>query len=370
MDLPFADLFQSLTTGLDAFRFRDPLWLLLLLLIPVAALLRGRKGAHAAVLFSSTRLVESVGGKARNRAGNLLPQLRWPALALLIVALARPQFGTSTSESEASGIDIVLAVDLSSSMLALDMEDVQTVKQKYSRGAEQVTRLDAVKDVLAEFIGNRPNDRIGIIAFARHPYLVSPLTLNHEWLKQQVERLEVGLIEDRTNISGAITMSVNRLRDLERAKSRIVILLTDGAHNIQQGLQPPTAAEAAAAFGTKIYTVAAGTRGRVPTLRMDNRRDRILTDRRGVPYIDVAMSDFDAETLKVVAEKTGGRFFHAGNREALAETYEAIDEMEKTEVEISFRMNYRDIFFWPALLGFVLLGLEQSLTHTRYRTLP
>lgn len=353
----------------ELFRFQSPWWLLLLLAIPLLMVLRGRQSARASVGYSSTLLVAAMSHPTRNSLGNASLQLRWLALALLIFALARPQFGTGVTHSEASGIDIVLAVDLSSSMLALDMEPPEEVERKYRRGEPQTTRLDAVKQVIAEFIDSRPNDRIGIIAFARYPYMVSPLSLNHEWLKQQLERLEIGLIEDKTNIGGAITMSANRLNETVDSKTRIVILLTDGDQTAGQ-IEPTLAAEAAAALGTKIYTIAAGTEGRVYTHFPDRSGKGLQLNRRGYPIIDVTRSSYNEDVLKEIAKITGGSFFSASNRKELENTYAEIDEMEKTEVKLSFRTNYNDIYYWPLVLGLFLIALEQLLTNTRFRTLP
>ena len=353
----------------ELFRFAEPWWLLLLLAIPLTLWLRGRQGKRAAVGYSSSLLIVARSQPTRNRFGALPLHLRWISLALLIFALARPQFGNGYHDSEASGIDIVLAVDLSSSMLALDMEPVDLVEKRYRNGDKQTTRLDAVKEVITEFVKSRPNDRIGIVAFARYPYMVSPLSLNHEWLTSQVERLEIGLIEDKTNIGGAITMAANRLNETVGAKSKILILLTDGDQTAGN-IDPTLAADAAAALDIKIYTIAAGTKGRVYTLFPGRNGRGLQLNRRGYPFMDVVQSGYNEDALKEIAKTTGGRFFKAGNKEQLASTYEEIDKMEKTDVEITFRTNFNDMYFWPAVIGLCLLLLEQLLANTRYRTLP
>lgn len=353
----------------ELFRFADPWWLLLLLAIPLTLWLRGKLGKRASVGYSSSLLIAAKGQRTRSSLGSLPMHLRWISLALLIIALARPQFGTGYSESEASGIDIVLAVDLSSSMLALDMEQPGLVERRYRNNERQTTRLDAVKEVITEFVKSRPNDRIGIVAFARYPYMVSPLSLNHEWLTSQVDRLEIGLIEDKTNIGGAITMAANRLNETVGAKSKILILLTDGDQTAGN-IEPTLAADAAAALEIKIYTIAAGTKGRVYTHFPARNGRGLELNRRGYPLIDVVRSSYNEEVLMEIAETTGGRFFKAGNKEELAATYEEIDEMEKTDVEITFRTNFNDMYFWPAVIGLALLLLEQLLANTRFRTLP
>lgn len=344
----------------SSFEFHDPAWFWLLLLLPLLALLKGRAGRGAAMVFSSTAIAGDVSRQARTRAGGLLFLLRLVALAALIVALARPQLGKGHSEVESSGIDIVLAVDVSGSMSALD----------FATNKDLATRLDIVKRVITSFIEKRPSDRIGLVAFAKEPFLVSPLTLNHDWLLKNLERLELGIIDQAgTAIGPAIGMSANRLRDLP-AKSRVVILLTDGEDTVGQ-LPPVAAAEAAETFDVKIYTIAAGRSGRVPVPR---------TDRNGTPLRDddgnaiftgqYGQSQVDEQTLQEIADITGGKFYRATNTEELAAIYEDIDQLEKTEVKIRHFAEYEELFLWPALFGLCLLGLEQLLGNTRFKRLP
>ena len=339
------------------FRFESPELLWLLLLVPLISILRGREGSTAAVRFSTTLLARQIAMLVRSQPGRFLVSLRLLALSTLIIAIARPQLGSGTSEIEASGIDIVLTVDLSSSMWAHDFE----INNKPS------DRLTVVKQVMEDFIKKRPNDRIGIIAFAGEPYLVSPLTLNHGWLLKSLERLKIGLIEDGTAIGSAIGISVNRLR-AQAAKSRIVILLTDGANN-RGKITPVAAAEAAAAFNIKIYTIGAGREGLVPMPQF-NRLGQPLRDRRGNIILARAESDVDIKTLKNVADKTNAHFFRATDTQSLKSIYEEIDQLEKTSIKMKYRASFKDIFMWPALIFLALLGLEQLLSNTRYRRLP
>jgi len=343
----------------ESFEFRDQAFLWLLLLLPLLVFLKGRTGRAAAVVFSSTAIAGEVAKHARSRAGGLMFFFRLLALAALIVALARPQLGKGHSEIEASGIDIVLAVDVSGSMNALD----------FATQRDLATRLDIVKRVIDEFIERRPNDRIGLIAFAKQPFLVSPLTLNHDWLRKNLERLEIGLIDSTgTAIGPAIGMSANRLVDLP-AKSRVVILLTDGEDTVGQ-LPPVAAAEAAKTFDVKIYTIAAGKSGRVPVPRTD-RNGTPLRDRDGnVIPSHYSQSFVDEETLAEIAEITGGKFYRATNPEELAAIYDEIDELEKTEVKLRHYAEYEELFFWPALLGLCFFALEQLLGNTRLKRLP
>ena len=220
------------------FDFANPEFLWGLLLLPLLALLRGAAGKSGSLIFSSVAIAKEASRKNKARAGMLRFILTIISLALLIIAFARPRIGMGYSEREESGIDIVLAVDTSGSMAALDFT---------SDADAPITRLDAVKKVIEDFIKKRPNDRIGMVAFAVNPFLVSPMTLNHDWLLQNLERLDIGVIDpNRTAIGSAIGMSVNRLRDLKNAKSRVIILLTDGENNAGK-ISPIAAAEAAAA---------------------------------------------------------------------------------------------------------------------------
>jgi Ca-activated chloride channel family protein len=330
-------------------RFAYPELLWLLALLPLLALLRGRRGPSPTVLYSSTDLVRGVSRGRRSRAGRWLTTFRLLALAPLIVALARPQQGLGQAEVESSGIDIVLAIDVSGSMKARDFE----------LGGKPASRLDVVKTVVRRFVDARPSDRIGMVAFAGRPYLVSPLTLDHDWLLQNMDRLEIGLVEDGTAIGSAIAASANRLRD-RPAKSKIVILLTDGVNNSGK-VSPATAAAAAGALGVKVYTIAAGTRGQAPIPAVDA---------FGREHIVMAHVDVDEETLKHVAETTHARFYRATDTDSLDRIYAEIDKLEKTTVEMKRFERYHELFGWALVPGVFLLGLEVVLGETRLRRLP
>ncbi len=341
------------------YRFESPEFLWLLLFVPLLALLKGRRGSAASIRFPATALARQISAFVRSRPGKFLVNMRLVALSLLILALARPQMGnSSTNEIEESGIDIVLAVDLSTSMWAHDFK----IKGK------PVDRLTVVKNVMEDFIEKRPHDRIGVVAFAGAPYLVSPLTLNHEWLLQNLERLKIGMIEDGTAIGSAIGISVNRLR-AQKAKSRILILLTDGANN-RGKISPAAAAEAAAAYGIKAYTIGVGKEGEVPfPIRLDGEGNPVR-DRRGRIVLRPGLSDIDAESLQNIAETTGARYFRATDLETLEDIYEEIDRLEKSEIKIKYLAAFTDMFKWPALAGLGILLAELLLGQTRYRRLP
>ncbi len=342
------------------FQFEDPAFFLLLLLLPILAWWAGRMGPEAAIRFSSTNLVKAISRNRHSRPGKFLFGLRLLALAALITALARPQIGHMNDNTEAEGIDIVVTLDLSGSMRALDLSTREDI----------VTRLDAAKRVVDHFIDKREFDRIGLVAFAANAYVVSPLTLNHDWLKRNLQRLELGEIDGSgTAIGTALGASVNRLRNHE-ARSRIVILLTDGENN-SGTLSPIAAAEAAKTLGVKVYTIATGKKGRVPIPETD-RNGRVVRDRNGDPVYRGRsdISNYDEAELTEIAEMTGGRFFRATEDGDLERIYDEIDELETTKVELRSYAIFTELFVWPASLGLLLLALEQLLRNTRYRRLP
>lgn len=329
--------------------FAQPWWLALLLLLPVAAIVRRRRARDPAFLYSSVQLVQGVASLRQSYAGVILRRLRWLALALLVVALARPRIGQGEVTVKASGIDIVVAIDFSMSMAAEDFEI----------GGRRANRVAAAKDVLQKFIAGRPNDRIGLVAFAGRAYVAAPLTLDHAFLLQRLEQLRLGLIEDGTAIGSAIMGGLNRLRDLP-SKSRIVIVMTDGQNNA--GKVPPiTAAEAAEALKVKIYTIGVGTRGVAPYPQTD-----VFGQTRYVPM----QVDIDEELMGRIAEKTGGKYFRAVSTETLRNIYDEIDRLERSDAEIRKFQRYTEVFAWFAVPGFVLLMLELVLGHTVWRKLP
>ena len=325
-------------------RFLYPEFLWLLALLPLLAVLRGRRSVAPALIFSSTSIAGTMAAGRRTGPGRALAALRFLALGLLILAFARPQLGNTTTEIKASGIDILLAVDVSGSMEALDF----TLKGKAAN------RLEVVQSVMHTFIDKRPNDRIGLLAFSGRPYMVSPLTLDHDWLSQRLDSLSIGMIEDGTAIGSAIGSGVNRLRDRD-AKSRIMILLTDGMNNT--GTVPPlVAAEAAETMGIKVYTIGAGTRGEAPMP---------VTDSLGRKRLMRVKVDIDDETLGKVAEMTGGRYFRATDTKSLEKVYEEINTMETTTRTIKKFENYRELYSWCIFAALFVLGIEIAVGRKR-----
>lgn len=335
--------------SLEGFAFAHPALLLLLLLIPVLAYIKGARGGAASVLFSSTEPLRALGRIAGSKAGNFLSALFFLALALLIIALARPQQGKTISHVEASGIDIMLLLDVSKSMLAED----------FTIGGQRANRLDAIKQVTQKFIENRPNDRIGIVAFAGRPYLVSPLTLDHDWLLQNLERVRIGLVEDGTAIGSAIASGANRLKGKE-SKSKVLILLTDGDNNAGK-VSPDTAAKAVKTLGMKLYAIGAGTRGTAPFPFTDQFNRTV--------YRDVRV-EFNDEALKRLAQIAEGKAYRATDTRSLEQIYADIDTLEKSTVELQQFKQYRDLFPWFLGAGAVLLALESILSQTVWRKLP
>jgi Ca-activated chloride channel family protein len=334
---------------MSGFTFANPWLLLLLLAIPLIAVLKGRFGGTAGVAFSNTAMLAKIGRRQRSRAGAFLAALSYLALALFIIALARPQLGRVTTRVQATGVDIMLVLDVSRSMLAED----------FTIGNQRSNRLEAVKLVTEQFIRERPNDRIGIVAFAGRPYLVSPLTLDHDWLIRNLERLRIGLVEDGTAIGSAIASAANRLKDKE-AKTKLILLLTDGDNNAGK-VQPLTAAEAAKALGIRIYTIGAGTEGEAP-FPLQNAFGRTV-------YRNVLVK-FDEKTLADIAAMTSGRYFRATDTNSLRTIFSEIDKLEKSKVEVERTAQYRDLFQWFLIPGLACLALEILLSQTIWRRLP
>jgi len=337
-------------------RFAHPYLLLLLLLLPLLAWLKGRRGRQPAFLYSSVQLVKAIVGINRSQAGSFLMWLRWLAMALFIVALAQPRLIHSETRVSASGIDIVVALDMSGSMAAED--------DGFMLNGEQASRFLIAKDTLTKFIAKRPNDRIGLVIFAAHAYVLVPPTLDHEYLLSSLDRMELqmdGFDNRSTAIGSALVTSLNRLRDLN-SKSKIVILMTDGENNA--GKVPPlTAAEAAQALHIKVYTIGVGTRGTA----------RIFTgqvDFNGVKIYHPIPVDVDEDTLTKIAQMTKGKYYRADSSDTLKKIYADIDRLEKTDAEIKKFVQYRDIFHWVVLPGMFVLLLEVILGHTVWRRLP
>jgi Ca-activated chloride channel family protein len=222
-----------------------------------------------------------------------------------------------------------------------------------------VNRLDVVKTVVGKFVGERPNDKLGMIAFAGRPYLVSPLTMDHEFLAKRLQGVKLGQVEDGTAIGSAIASSVDHLRD-STAKSRIIILLTDGVNNAGAA-NPLTAAEAAKALGIKIYTIGAGIRGEAPVP---------VRDAFGRTFLQTMKVEIDEEMLRSVADATGGKSFRATDTDSLKNIYDSINQLEKTTHKLKQYQQYEELYLWFLVPGIIFLLLELILRQTRFRRLP
>jgi len=342
------------------FEFQYP-WLLALLgLLPVYAVLQGRIGKLSALRFPSADIARAVGAAARAAAGRLLLFLRLLAVGLCIVALAGPRFANDHTETQASGVEIMLVLDLSWSMMALDMGGPQ----------ERVSRFDIASAVLEDFVGKRPSDRMGLIVFSAVPYLASPLTLDHDWLVENLHRLHVGIIRDLgTAIGDATAAAAKRLKGLKDSKSRIIIVLTDGDNN-RGDIDPVPAAQLAAALGEKVYTIGIGIEAPCELPLFDPATGKLQLDAGGNIIPALALQPANYAVLGKMAALSHAKFYRATNRRELQSIYKDIDRLEKTEVKLRRFTTYRPLFQWPLLAAFGLLALELGLANTRLRRVP
>lgn len=338
----------------DNFQFENPHWFWALLLLPVLAFLRKAAGRQSVIQFGSLHLLSGLGRRTSSAIGQFGLFLVFLTYALGVAALARPQKVTTEDKIEESGVEIFFALDLSLSMSIRDMYyDVE------GEGRTIVNRLTVAKNVTKNFIRNRVSDRIGFVVFAGRPYLASPLTLDRAWLEETLENhINFDVLRSRdtmgTAIGSAIATASTRLTNRD-SKSKVIILVTDGANNSGK-LLPAEAAKEAAKLGIRIYTVAIGTYGRhvVPELR-----------KMGGGFGDDIRQEFDEETLKEVAKVTGGRFYHAKDSTAMANIFNEIDRLEKTKLNIRRSINVDELYHWPlcAAVGLALLTivLHQTL---------
>jgi len=321
--------------------FAHPFLLLLLVPLPFLAWLKGRRGRSPAFLYSSVQMLAGLTNARRSRAGAILSALRWLALAILIVALAQPRLAKSTTEVKASGIDIVVALDLSGSMNTPD----------YEVSGQRISRFNLAKSVLKKFVAERPDDRIGLVVFAARAYLASPLTLDHDYLLDNIERMEIGTINsDATAIGDGLVTALNQLQDV-KAKSKIIVLMTDGANNSGQ-IDPNTAAQAAAALGVKIFTIGLG--------------NRQIVEAMGLPAGFLP----DDDALRQISQTTDGTFYRAENSEKLQEIYGEINRMEKTQAVVNKYTQFKELFPWFVAAGLAVLLVEVALGQTVLRRLP
>ena len=312
------------------------------LLLVVRYIRRKRSGRDASLLFSTRKAVDGLPAGWRVRMRHVPFALMIVALLLLTVAAARPRSGRTQEIVKTEGIDIMLVLDISGSMLAEDFEPNN--------------RLFVAKQVISDFISKRKGDRIGLVLFAGKAFTQCPLTIDYQILKAFVERAEVGLIEDGTAIGMGLATATNRLRD-SKAKSKVIILLTDGENNAGE-IDPLTAARLAAAMGVKIYTIGAGTKGYAP-VPVGNGVFGVVRRRMKV--------NIDEKTLSQVAKITGGEYFRATDTESLRTIYDRIDELEKTDVELEYFTEYTEYFPRVVIAGLVFLIVGVFLDATVLR---
>ncbi len=329
------------------FRFADPWWFAALLPAAVVAAwaLRRRSRWIARVRLPGAPTAIALGRSVWTRVEPALPWLRVATLVLVVVALARPQSGSTRESVRSRGVDVVVALDISGSMRALDFKPLN--------------RLEVARRTLTEFVSGRPGDRIGLVAFGSYAATRCPLTLDHDLLRALLAELDFAPDDEGgTAIGMGLATAVQRLRGSD-AKSRIVVLLTDGRNNRGQ-IGPGAAAEAAAALGVRVYTIGVGTEGEVPVPVQTPAGERYTMQR----------IDLDEDLLREIAATTDGRYFRATNPDALRETLEVIDELETTDIESRVRVLYAERFGLALLPALALLLLEWTLVATRLRRIP
>ena len=331
------------------FAFRYPLVLLMILFVPVLVIILVNRRSDPTFAFPSLELLEGLKPTMRSRMSRLPIYLRAAAIVLLILAFARPQSILEGTKTISEGVDMVLALDTSTSMLAEDF----TVR------GSRVNRFDLVRDVVKEFVAKRKDDRIGMVAFAGRAYTVCPLTTDYSWFNENLDRVSVGMIEDATAIGSAIASSCNRLRT-SKTKSKIIILLTDGANNAGM-ISPVMAAEAAKALGIKIYTICVGRKGLSPYPFRDAYGRKVY---QNIPI------EIDEEVLKKIATITGGKYYLASDSETLRRIYDDINKLEKSTIEHFGYKEYSELFYYFLIPGLILLLLEILLANTILMKVP
>jgi Ca-activated chloride channel family protein len=318
------------------------------LLIVMAMLIyhiRRKRFKSATIKYSDIRIVKRAARTQRQRYRFLLTVLRIAAIILFVVAFARPRSGTEYQEVTSEGVDIMLLLDVSSSMQGEDFKPNN--------------RLFVAKEEIKKFINKRLNDRIGLVVFARYAFTQCPLTTDYGVLLNFVDDVDFGLVEDGTAIGMAIATAVNRLRQSE-SESKIIVLLTDGDNNAGE-IDPITAANLAATFDIKIYTIGVGKPGNV----MFPYQDPIF----GKRYV-YQPTRIDEASLMEIADKTDGKYYRARSGEELEKIYDLIDNLEKTEIEVAAHIQYKELFHYFTYAGLLLLVLEMFLANTYFRKLP
>lgn len=325
--------------------FANPEFFWLFLFIPVLTLwyIFRNKKMFGSIKVSSFGAYSEIKPSFRQRARHLVHLLRIASIALFIVALARPQSKSTRETIETEGIDIVMSLDVSTSMLAEDFKP---------------NRIEAAKELSTKFIEERPNDRIGLVVFAGESFTQCHVTIDHKILQDLLSNIESGMIADGTAIGMGLATSVNRLKE-SKSESKVVILLTDGVNNTGF-VAPQTAAEIASGFDIRVYTIGVGTKGKAPYP---------VQTPFGIRYRNVDVQ-IDEDILKEIADVTGGQYFRATDNESLQGIYEEIDRLEKTRIDVAVFNKYTEEFLPFAIAAIILLALEILLRNTWLRSMP
>jgi Ca-activated chloride channel family protein len=329
--------------------FHDPLALLLMIPLLLLITFVWRSKTHTRIMFPATSLLTDLPLPFRCRCAVWLPSLRCIAMVLAVIALARPQLPVKEATVVSRGVDLALALDISTSMLAIDR-----TPQVHGR-----SRLQIAREVTRSFISRRTGDRIGVIAFAARPYPVAPLTLDHTWLNSALDQLEIGAIEDGTALGDGVLAALNRLRS-SPAASRAVVLLTDGRNNAGNA-SPDQAAQAARSLGIRVHTIGIGGEG-AADFPVENPLG-------GVTYRQVA-ADLDEAALKQIAQTTGGTFFRAADATTLQAVFSEIDRLERRPIEEKVSTSFRELFPPFLLTALTLLVFDTILRATWLRRVP
>lgn len=330
-------------TDLQNISFAHPRFFLLFLLLPFMIWwqVSKKKKANPALRLTTLKGIGEVKPSWRVQLRPVMFILRLVGLAALIVALARPQTSNVKENIESEGIDIVLSLDVSGSMQAEDLKP---------------NRIEAAKKVALEFVEERPTDRVGLVVFAGESFTQVPITIDHNVLKEQLQQIKSGLLQDGTAIGMGLATGVDRLRT-SKAKSKILILLTDGVNNTGL-IDPSTALEIAKTYGVRVYTIGIGTEGEAPYPV----QTPMGTQTRMMPV------QIDEALLKKIADETGGKYYRATSNKSLREIYSEIDKLEKTKIEISSYKRYAELFFPFALIAIICIVLEMVLRYTVFRS--
>lgn len=326
-------------------QFRHPLFFLFFFLLPILAYWIEKRRTYPTLRFSNVSLAKPLHASWRVRSIGMFNLLRNLILGLFIIALARPQAVNREREHETKGVDIIISLDISGSMLAEDFKPEN--------------RLGVAKEEAKKFILGRENDRIGLVVFAREAYTQCPLTLDYDILSNLLSEIQIGMIQDGTAIGMGLATAVNRLRESD-AKSKVIILITDGENNAGK-IDPVTAAELAKTFGVKVYTIGVGRGGLVPF--------PINDPLFGKRYVQ-AKVDIDEFALKRIADITSGVFFRARDPQSLSEIYSRINALEKTEVKVHEYQSFEELFPYFLIPALLLLGIEMVFKNTVFLKVP